>query len=341
MSSSARHSQRIAVIGATGAVGGEVLSILADRGYSAEQIACFGSDRSAGSSIHYQHSELRIAPLSELARYELDYAIACADASVAQQARSLLKNSSALLIDNSSAFRMEEGVPLIVPEVNGRQLTQRTNLIANPNCSTIMLVRVLDPIHRAFGLRGVTVTTYQAVSGAGRAGIDELRSQTRAAMSGATRAPELFPVDCAFNVFEHESAIDPETGFNGEETKIIKETKRILGLPSLEILPTCVRVPVERAHAQSVVVELARSADAEQLRQLLSDSGIRCAPEQHPLTPLGVSGTDDVHAGRIRMDPSSEGRRAVLWICCDQIRKGAALNAIQIMEHGFSECDRA
>jgi len=193
-------------------------------------------------------------------------------------------------------------------------------------------VRTIEPIRRAFGLRDVIVTTYQAVSGAGRAGIDELAGQTRAAVDGRDERPSVFPVTCAFNVFEHESPADPATGYNGEETKIIQETRRILGHPHLPVLPTCVRVPVERAHAQSVLVDLEHPATPTDIRGVLAEAGVHCCPLGSILTPRETAGTDDVRIGRIRTDPASGGHRLVLWICCDQIRKGAALNAVQIME---------
>jgi aspartate-semialdehyde dehydrogenase len=330
---------RIGIVGARGLVGSEALSILAQRGHPAKSVVGFGSSRSAGSRIDYGPTPIEIQHIDTIADHGLDYTILCADASVAHQVAELLQHQPATIIDNSSAFRMNPRVPLVVPEINADQLTEQSKLIANPNCSTIMMVRALDPLHREIGIRNITVTTYQAVSGAGRAGVDELHAQTHSHLNGIDQAPSLFPAGCAFNVFEHESLIDPATGFNGEETKMINETRRIWGIADLPVLPTCVRVPVERAHAQSIVADLQEPTTESLLREILSSYAIRTLEPGETLTPLDAAGGDDVIVGRIRVDPSSGGRRVLLWVCCDQIRKGAALNAIQILDQlKFKRC---
>lgn len=326
------EKRSIAVVGATGAVGAEVLSILQQRGCTPDQIRCYGSERSAGNFIPYGGSELTVHPLEQITADPPDFALLCADATTARRVLAMMGDAKSVLIDNSSAFRMESDVPLVIPEVNGETVVGSSRLIANPNCSTIMLVRAIDPLKRAFGLRGITVTTYQAVSGAGRAGIDELYEQTSAAIDGRTVEPSVFPVTCAFNVFEHESEIDPESGFNGEETKMVLETRRILASPDLPVLPTCVRVPVERAHAQSVIVDLDRAVTVEMVRETLVAGGVALCPAGSVLTPRLAAGKEDVVVGRVRLDPSSDGNRVLLWICCDQIRKGAAMNAVQLMD---------
>ena len=243
----------------------------------------------------------------------------------------LLDGTNTTLIDNSSAFRSHPDVPLVIPEVNGELLNGNPPLIANPNCSTIMLLTALNPLRAAFGVRSVQVSTYQAVSGAGRAGLESLREQTRASVLGDAITGGIFPVPCAFDVFEHESAIDPVTGFNGEESKMITESRKIWQSPSLRVLPTCVRVPVERAHAQAITIELNTTVSVGLVRDVLRQApGIELAGGHTPLTPASIAGSDEVHIGRVRVDPD-DTRRVLLWVCCDQIRKGAALNAVQIM----------
>lgn len=327
---------RIGIVGASGAVGSEALSILADRGYPSDSIVCFGSDRSAGTTIEYEQTQLEIHTTQSIAEHRLDYAILCADAGVARLVEEQLRSTPTTIIDNSSAFRMDDSVPLVIPEINAHLISHDTRLIANPNCSTIMMLRALDPIRNALGIRSVIATTYQAVSGAGREGIQELHDQTRALLESQPHPTSIFPVSCAFNVFEHESPIDPETGFNGEETKMILESRKIWQSPDLAVLPSCVRVPVERAHAQSLVVDLETPTSEHEIRTILIHQGICVLEPGVLLTPHDATGSEDVIVGRIRIDPASASTRVLLWICCDQIRKGAALNAIQIMEHLIS-----
>lgn len=323
---------RVAIVGAAGAVGREVISILAARRHPAERLTLFGSARSAGRVVEYGRDGLEIRALEDMGRSEFDFALLCADAGVARSVRAALEGTAAVIIDNSSAFRMDPDVPLVIPEINGDLLTRSTRVVANPNCSTIMMLMAIDPLRAAFGVRGVTVTTYQAVSGAGAAGIAELFEQTRAALTGASAPPSVFPVSCAFNVFEHESTIDPETGFNGEEQKMIAESRRIWNDPQLSVLPTCVRVPVERAHAQSIIVDLGRATTVDRARDALRGPGLMVLPAGEALSPRDAAGRDEVMIGRVRIDPMSGGRRLLLWACCDQLRKGAALNAVQVME---------
>jgi aspartate-semialdehyde dehydrogenase len=323
---------RIAIIGATGAVGREALAILAQRHVSPERIVALGSTRSAGTSIPYLGTQLSVHELRDDAIPECDLALFCADADTALRFAPRFAEHGSLVVDNSSAFRTDPSVPLVVPEINGHLLDADPppRIVANPNCSTIMLLVALEPIRRALGVRAVTVSTYQAVSGAGAAGVDELLAHTRAAASGQTAPTSVFPEPCALNVFPHESPLDPVTGFNGEERKMIAESRRIWSDPTLSVLPTCVRVPVLRAHAQSVVVDLETPASRAELEAVLSGApGVRLVDNP---TPLKATGRDDVLVGRVRLDPDSEGRRAMLWLCADQLRKGAALNTIQIAD---------
>ncbi len=323
----------VAVVGASGIVGREAVQILEERGVPRENLRLYGSTRSAGRRVRYGEAEIEIRHVDTIGNDHHDFALLCADADVAHTIRTALHDMDTVLIDNSSAYRMDPSVPLVVPEINGNLLTTTTRLIANPNCSTIMMLAAIEPLRRALGVNGITATTYQAVSGAGAAGLEELIDQTAAVTAGESRTPTVFPVSCGWNVFEHESARDPETGFSGEESKMVAESRRIWNDPGLNVLPTCVRVPVERAHAQSLNVDLDEPTTVGDVRALLEDAPwVRVWPEGRLLTPRDAAGHDEVFVGRVRMDPASDGRRVLLWVCCDQVRKGAALNAVQIME---------
>lgn len=322
----------VAVVGARGLVGREALSILLERGWASSSLRVFGSPRSVGETIDYGDHKPVIEAMDTIVRDAPDYVLLCADTDTARSVVDLLSDQSTTIIDNSSAFRLHSGTPLVIPEVNGELLQHDLRVIANPNCSTIMLLTALSPLRAAFGVRSVQVSTYQAVSGAGRAGLESLHTQTRAKLNGEPIPDGVFPVPCAFDVFEHESEIDPTSGFNGEESKMIEESRKIWESPALSLLPTCVRVPVERAHAQSITVEFNRTVTADQVRDVLGQSpGLALVEPGEPLTPASIAGQDEVFVGRIRIDPS-DSRRVLLWVCCDQIRKGAALNAVQIME---------
>lgn len=338
---------RVAIIGATGLVGREALAILSSQGVPASMVVALGSERSAGTTIAYGSSRLPVALLSETAFEDVDLALFCADADTATRFAPLAVAAGAIVVDNSSAFRMDATVPLVVPEVNAHLLDAEPapRLIANPNCSTIILLSALEPIRRAAGISRVIVSTYQAVSGAGAAGLEALWSQTRALAGGGDAGHGVFPVRCAMNVFTHESALDDATGLNAEETKIIQESRRIWEGQGTSILPTCVRVPVERAHSQSITFEtrepirlteietLLRSARHVEYREANGKAGRGGGggggEAGHP-TPLDAAGRDPIVVGRLRADPSDSNRRFSIWVCADQLRKGAALNAIQI-----------
>jgi aspartate-semialdehyde dehydrogenase len=326
------RAPKIGIVGATGVVGTEALQILASRDHPIDSLVVFGSSRSAGSRVVYGDALLEVFHVDEVGRHALEYALLCAGAEAAIHIRDLLKDQKVRIIDNSSAFRSDPDIPLVIPEVNADLLGRSTVVVANPNCSTIMLLTAIEPLRAKIGIESIIVTTYQAVSGAGKSGIDELYQHTRGYLQDQPTDPNVFPISCAFNVFEHESDIDPITGFNGEELKIINETQKIYEDSTCSVLPTCVRVPVERAHSQSVILELSQSVDLEMLRDIYAGfEGVVFDPSR-VLTPRDVAGKDEVHIGRARIDPDSDGTRLVLWVCCDQIRKGAALNAIQIMD---------
>ncbi len=331
----------VAVVGATGAVGREVLAILAERGHPVSGVRALASERSAGTALAYGEAEVPVAVLDAEAFEGVNVAIFAASADVAREFAPIARRAGATVIDNSSAFRMTPGVPLVVPEVNGELLDDSPTLIANPNCSTIILLLALEPLRRAFGLERVHVATYQAVSGAGLAAMDELREQAAAALEGREVEPRVFKEPCAFNVFSHDSAVDEADGLNVEERKIIEESAKIWRA-AVPLTPTCVRVPVLRAHSQAVTVTFSRPASVDEAREVLANfPGVRViddrAANNFP-TPLKAANGDDVLVGRVRHDPAvpldADGRstQLCLWLCGDQIRKGAALNAVQIAD---------
>ncbi|MFI4915180.1 MAG: aspartate-semialdehyde dehydrogenase, partial [Phycisphaerales bacterium JB060] len=287
----------IAVVGAYGLVGREALSILAHRGVPREHVRAFGSARSAGTAVPYRDGELTIAELQpnpeESPLAGCDAAIFCTDADTARGHIPQATAAGVRVVDNSSAFRLDPATPLVVPEVNGHLLDERPMLVANPNCSTILLLMAVEPIRRAFGIRAVLASTYQAVSGAGRVAVEELFTQTRDALEGRAPRPGAFPVPCAFNVFPHESGVDPATGLNGEESKIIAESRKILAMPDLDVAPTCVRVPVERCHSQSLTIELERAASRGTVVEVLASfPGVAInADPAALLTPRDIAGS--------------------------------------------------
>jgi aspartate-semialdehyde dehydrogenase len=272
----------------------------------------------------------------------------CASAEVSRDIAPIARAAGALVIDNSSAFRLQASVPLVVPEINSERLPRSAQgaLIANPNCSTIILLTALEPLRRKFGIRSIQVSTYQAVSGAGQRGMDELLKQVNDFAQGKTSSPVAFAEPCLFNVFSHDSEVDEQTGLNGEEQKIIDESRKIWSDPALAITPTCVRVPVLRAHTQAISIELQEPATYRELQDAwASSAAVRVidnrAANKFP-TPLQATGSDAVLVGRLRADhaglsdPSrphpSRTTRWSLLACGDQLRKGAALNAVQIAE---------
>ncbi len=332
----------VAVVGATGLVGAEALSILASRAVEPDRIIALASARSDGAVIDYAGEPLPVIGATRDALDGADLVLLCASADAARDLAPAALDAGAVVIDNSSAFRLDPQVPLVVPEINGDGLGAQTTLIANPNCSTIILLLALDPLRRAFGIEHIDVSTYQAVSGAGAGAIADLEQQARAFAAGEPIEPRFFREPCLFNVFSHDAPVDPETGLNGEESKIIHESRRIWSDAALRISPTCVRVPTLRAHAQSIRVRLERpAAEAEVRAALLAAPGLRIlddrARNDFP-TPLKASGGDEVLVGRIRPDPAHDGAPGdrfkcfQLFVCADQLRKGAALNAIQIAE---------
>lgn len=328
-------SYRVAVIGATGAVGREMLRMLVERKFPASSIRAMASERSAGQTIQVSGRDFPVEKLSPAAVSNIDIALFSAGASVSKEYAPLFVKAGAVVIDNSSAWRMEPDIALIVPEVNPQTLSPKTRLIANPNCSTIQMVVALKPLHDAAILKRVVVSTYQSTSGAGQAAMDELREQTQAVLSGQTPpAPKKLPAPIAFNVIP-QIDVFLENGYTKEEMKMTHETRKIMDLPNLPLSATTVRVPVFRSHSESVWAEFEKPLSPEKARELLSKApGVVVvddpASKKYPLA-LDATGRTETFVGRIRQDISSPNG-LVLWVVSDNLLKGAASNAVQIAE---------
>src|ERR1700704_3708151 len=324
----------VAVVGATGMVGHEMLRGLAQRHFPGDRIVARASERSKGMTVAFNGSSLKIEPLDEKAFKGIDVALFAASSDIGLMYGPLAAESGALVIDNSSAWRMKENVPLVVPEVNSDDIRANEGIIANPNCCTIPLTVILNPLRNTVGLERVLVSTYQSASGAGRALVDELEDQTKAIAAGTEPQAVAYPYQLAYNVVPGGWRPEPD-GYNEEEVKIVNETRKILHMPELRISATCVRVPVPMGHGESVFLETTEKTTADQARTLFGNSpGIVVEDDPHARlypTPHGVAGKDEVYVGRIRNDASTENGLA-LWIVSDNLRKGAALNAVQIAE---------
>ena len=331
---------RIAVVGATGAVGREMLQTLAERQFPADEIFALASTRSKGRDVSYgEHKQLQIQPLDEFDFAQADIALFSAGGDISTRYAPKAGAAGCIVIDNSSAFRMDADVPLIVPEVNGHKvsacLTQNggRNIIANPNCSTAQLVLALKPLHHSFGVRRVVVATYQAVSGAGQAAMDELFNQTKGIFVNDGVRTEQFTKQIAFNVIPH---IDKfmDDGATKEEWKMHAETKKILD-PAIELVAFCVRVPVFIGHAEAVFIETDKPIDEKKARQSLKNQEgviiIDHRADEGYVTPVETAGEDAVYISRIRKDNSVENG-LIFWCVADNLRKGAALNSVQIAE---------
>ena len=327
----------VAVVGATGLVGHEMLRVLAERGFPAERIRVFASERSTGSKVAYNGDTLTLERLDETVFAGTDVAMFAAGADISLMYGPIAAEAGALVIDKSSAWRMKENVPLVVPEVNPDDIKENEGIIASPNCTTIPLTMVLEPLRKRVGVKRVIVSTYQAASGAGRALANELDEQTRAIAE--KRQPEVVATthQLAYNVIPGGWKVQ-DFGYNEEELKLVNETRKILHDPELPIVATCVRVPVQVGHSESVLIETGEALEPDDVRKLLS-AAPGLVVEDDPMariypTPLHVAGHDDVYVGRIRKDLSSANGIA-LWIVSDNLRKGAALNAVQIAERAM------
>jgi aspartate-semialdehyde dehydrogenase len=318
---------RIAVVGATGAVGRTMLTLLRERDFPADEIALFASSRSAGTEIDGRVVEA----LDDSANLEnFDVALFSAGAATSRAWASRFIDAGAVVVDNSSAFRQDPSVPLIVSEVNPHALAHHRGLIANPNCSTMQLMVALAPIHRAVGIERLVVATYQSVSGTGKKAIDELDAQARASLDGtAMPAPEVYPEPIAFNVIGAAGNFAEGDDHTDEERKMIFETRKILEDESIGVAVTCVRVPVRVGHSEAVNIQTREPLTAARARELLAEApGVAL---EHVATPLQAEGRDEVFVGRIRRD-ESHPRALSMWVVSDNLRKGAATNAVQIAE---------
>jgi aspartate-semialdehyde dehydrogenase len=325
---------RVAILGATGLVGREFLKVLAQRQLPLAELRLLASDRSAGSHLPFGGEELPVQTATADSFRGIDYALFSAGTDVSRGLAPAAAEAGAVVIDNSAAWRMEPDVPLVVPEVNGADAFTHRGIIANPNCSTIQMVVALQPLHQANPLRRVIVDTYQSVSGTGGPAVDELYAQTRAMLSGEPPAPAVYPHQIAFNVLPHIDAF-LDNGYTKEEWKMVQETRKIMHLPDLLVSATTVRVPVPVGHSEAVHAEFARPFPPAEARAILAAApGVIVvdapAEDSYPLTCY-AAGRDEVFVGRIRADASHPNGLA-LWIVADNLRKGAALNAVQIAE---------
>jgi aspartate-semialdehyde dehydrogenase len=333
----ARAPPVVAVVGATGAVGVELLRCLEQRRFALAELRLLASARSAGKQLLFRGEPLAVRELSEKSFEGVDIAWFSAGADTSRRFAPLAVQAGATVIDNSSAFRMDAEVPLVVPEINPRTLRNHRGIVANPNCCAIISITPLWPVHRVNRIGGLGLATDKAASGAGAAAMEELRESTRAYLEGREYAPSVLPHPYAFNLFSHNTRIDPRTGYNDEETKVMQETRKIFGDPDLRVSATCVRVPVLRAHSVAITFECERPITAGEVRELLHGAaGVRLVdePERNyfPM-PKDASGQDAILVGRIRQDLSDPtGRSVALFVAGDQLLKGAALNAVQIAE---------
>jgi aspartate-semialdehyde dehydrogenase len=332
----------VAIVGVTGAVGQEFLRVLDQRNFPIGNLKLLASARSAGKTIDFKGKTYTIEELTEDSFKDVDLALFSAGGSISKKFGPIASEAGATVVDNSSAFRMTAGIPLVVPEVNPEAVKGITlgkgGIIANPNCSTIIMLVPVTPIHRAVGVKRMVVSTYQAASGAGAAAMAELEQQTREVLEGKAPTCNIFKTQYAFNLFSHNAPIT-ETGYNEEEMKMVKETHKIWDAPQVKIAATCIRVPIMRAHAESINLELENPLDEKDALELLKNApGITViddrANNRFPM-PLDASHNDDIYVGRVRNDLSRKdtGVHGIeLFVCGDQIRKGAALNAVQIAE---------
>ncbi len=327
-------SYHVAVLGATGAVGTELIQLLEARDFPIKSLKLLASPRSAGTQIEFRREAIAVEPVSAAAFTGVDIVLASAGGGVSKQWAQPIVDAGALMIDNSSAFRMQPSVPLVVPEVNPKAAADHRGIIANPNCTTILMSVALWPLHQIQPIRRIVVATYQSASGAGARAMEEVKQQAQAILDGKTPPTESFPYPLAFNLFPHNTPLN-EQGYCEEEMKMVNETRKIFGAPDLRVSATCIRVPVLRAHSEAINVEFEQSfAVAEARAAIQQASGVKLVEDWEanyfPM-PIDASGQDDVLVGRIRQDISHPSGME-LWLSGDQIRKGAALNAVQIAE---------
>ncbi len=327
---------RVAVVGATGAVGSTVLGVMRERGFPADEVVPFASERSAGRTIDHGEEELTVQALSDEAIEGFDLALLSAGSGTSEEWAPRFADAGAVVVDNSSFWRMKDEVPLVVAEVNPHALESHRGIVANPNCSTMQMVVALEPIRARAGIERIVVSTYQSVSGTGQRAVEELHEQAAAVLEAQELAPpSVYPHQIAFNVLPQVEKFKEGDDYTTEERKMMAETRKILGDDSIGISATCARVPVYTGHSESVNVQTREPLDPDRCRELLSEApGVLVVDDPHDgLYPLAIdaAGRDEVLVGRIRRDPSHE-RCLNLWIVGDNLRKGAATNAVQLAE---------
>jgi aspartate-semialdehyde dehydrogenase len=331
------QTYRVAIAGATGAVGVEFVRLLEERRFPLSELRLLASARSHGKTMRFQGRTIAVEELTENSFRDVDIAFFSAGGAVSKKFAPAAARAGAVVVDNSSAFRMDPAVPLVIPEINPEAIAGHAGIIANPNCSTIIAIVPLWPIHKKNRIHRMIAATYQAASGAGAAAMRELVESTRAHLEDRSFAHTVLPHPYAFNLFSHNSKIDPETGYNEEEIKMAQETRKIFGDPSIRVSATCVRVPVLRAHSEALTIECERPITPAEVRRILASApGVRLVDDTDknyfPM-PKDASGQDDVLVGRIRQDSSDpSGKSIAMFVAGDQLLKGAALNAVQIAE---------
>jgi len=326
----------LAVAGVTGAVGQEFLKILEERDFPFDSLKVLASSRSAGKKIEFKGKQYIIEQLTKNSFDRVDIALFSAGGARSKEFAPAAVEAGAVVVDNTSAFRMDPDVPLVVPEINPQKIQEHKGIIANPNCSTIIGIVPVWPLHKANTVKRMVVSTYQAASGAGTQAMLELENQTREILDGKEPTCKVLPYQLAFNIFSHNSALGPN-GYNEEEMKMVRETQKIFDCPDIAITCTCIRIPVLRAHCESINLEFTDPITPDEVRDLLSTApGVKVLDDrEHNRFPMPIDAVDkdDIFVGRIRQDESIPENRGInIWVAGDQLRKGAALNAIQIAE---------
>ncbi|MHC5067208.1 MAG: aspartate-semialdehyde dehydrogenase [Planctomycetota bacterium] len=328
---------KVAVVGATGAVGVEMIKVLERRNFPVDKLVLLASARSAGTTLSFRGQDIVVEELTEDSFAGLDLALFSAGGGISKQYAGACVRAGCLMVDNSSAFRMDPNVPLVVPEVNPEAAREHQGIIANPNCTTIIMLAALAPLHREVPITRVVAATYQAASGAGHAAMVELEEGTRAYLANEPFEPSVLPHPYAFNMFPHNSPLE-DNGYCEEELKMVKETAKITGDANLRVNATCIRVPVLRTHAEALNVQFSDELSVERAYELLAAApGVRVFEDRANnrwAMPTDVAGEDDVFVGRVRRDPSQD-HTLDLWVVGDQLLKGAALNAVQCAEVAF------
>jgi len=324
----------VAILGSSGAVGKELLALLEERSFPVGKLILLASHRSAGDIQSFCGTEVKVEETTKDSFKNVDLILASAGSSISRKWKDIIQSSGALMIDNSSAFRMDENVPLIVPEVNPSDAIKHKGVISNPNCTTILLALVLSPLTRHIPIKRIVVSTYQSASGAGAMAMEELEKLSQEVLDGITPKSKVLPYSLAFNLFLHNSPLQ-SNNYCEEEMKMVNETRKILGDPDLSLTATCVRVPVLRAHSEAVNIEFTKPFPVKKAYEILESApGVEILEDlennRFPM-PQDVNGRDPISVGRIRQDISNPNALE-LWLCGDQIRKGAALNAVQIAE---------